>query len=570
MENPFISEIAERLSALLPLDAPAVAEAVTTPPDEALGDYAFPCFAAAKQLGRKPHLLADELASRLGPSERIREVKAAGPYLNFFVRRQAFIQWVLKKAHAERDRFGHAALGEGRTVVVEFSSPNIAKHLAVHHVRSTMIGNALAKIFRALGYRVVSINFLGDWGTQFGGLIAAYKRWGDEQVFQGDAVSNLNELYVRFNLECEAHPELRDEGRAWFRRLEQGDPEAVALWRRFREVSLAAFEEVYRRLGVRFDVVSGESRYETLMPETIRRLEEKGLAQMSEGALIVDLSARKMPPVLLRKSDGATLYDTRDIAAAEDRWNRYHFDRMIYVVGGDQRLHFRQIFEVLRMMGHAWADRCIHVDFGIIRLRSDTGAAKMSTRRGEAIMLKEVLDEAVQRVRRVIEEKNPSLPDKEAVAEAVGIGAVVFNDLKRQRIKDVDFDWDEILNFEGETGPYVQYAHVRLCSILKKYGRPASDTVDYSRLGEPEEFGLAKALAAFGPAIRRAAEAYEPSVISQYLLDLCGRFSTYYHKHRVVGDDPALSAARVLLVDALRQTIANGLALLGIQAPEEM
>ena len=567
MDNPFIADIASRLATLTPLDADAIASALTMPPDETMGDYSLSCFALAKTLKKRPNDIAAELAVKITAGDFILEAKATGPYLNFFVRKDAFIAWTLETIRTQAERFGHSDEGNGRTVVVEFSSPNIAKHLGVHHIRSTMIGHALDRIHRALGCNVVAINFLGDWGTQFGILIAAYKKWGGEEVFEGDAVSNLTDLYVRFNQEAESHPSLRDEGRAWFKKLEDGNPEAVTLWKRFREVSLAAFEQVYRRLGVSFDVVSGESGYDKLMPDTIRRLEEKGLAKLDEGALIVDLKRHKMPAVLLRKSDGATLYDTRDIAAAEDRHQKYRFARMIYVVGGDQKLHFRQIFKVLEMMGHAWAKDCVHVDFGIIRLK---GVGKMSTRRGEVIMLKDVLREAVQRVCRTIEEKNPGLADKDAIAEAVGIGAVVFNDLKRRRIKDVEFDWNAILSFEGETGPYVQYAHVRLCSILRKYGKPVSDTVDFSLLKEPEEFALAKALATFGSVIRHAADACEPSVVVQYLLDLCGRFSNYYHKHKVIGTDPQLTAARILLVDALRQTIANGLALVGISAPEEM
>ena len=575
MDNPFIAEIARQVAAATPLDPPAIEAVLTSPPDEKMGDYAFPCFTLSKSLKKKPNEIAEDIASKIETGDFIREAKAAGPYLNFFVRREAFISWVLRKTRAEAERFGRSDEGRSRTVVIEFSSPNIAKHLGVHHIRSTMIGHALTMICRALGYNVVAINFLGDWGTQFGILIAAYRKWGGEYVFEGDAVANLNELYVRFNREAKSNPALRDEGRAWFRKLEASDPEAVDLWRRFREVSLAEFEGVYERLGVTFDVIGGESEYDKHMPDTIRRLEEMGLAKLDEGALIVDLKKHKMPPVLLRKSDGATLYDTRDIAAAEDRWNTYRFARMIYVVGGDQKLHFRQIFRVLEMMGYPWAKDCVHVDFGMIRLRvsdggSGSGSGKMSTRRGEVIMLKDVLREAVARVRQTIEDKNPGLAEKDEIAEAVGVGAVVFNDLKRQRIKDVEFDWKSLLSFEGETGPYVQYAHVRLCSILRKFGRPVSEAIDFSLLKAPEEFALAKALADFGPAIRRAADACEPSVVSQYMLDLCSRFSSYYHKHKVVGDDPQLTAARILLVDALRQTIANGLTLLGIQSPEEM
>jgi arginyl-tRNA synthetase len=569
MDNPFAAEIARQLAALTSQDEATVASLLTPPPDERMGDYAFPCFALARAWKKTPAEAACELAAKVKLGRLIAGTSAHGPYVNISVRREAFIAWVLSEAHRRKAEFGHSGLGKGQTVVVEFSSPNIAKHLGIHHVR-TMIGNALDRIYRALGYRVVGINFLGDWGTQFGLLISAYKRWGGPETLQGDAVANLNALYVRFNEEAKKDPSLRDEGRAWFKRLEDGEPEAVAFWERFRQVSLAAFEEVYRVLDVRFDEISGESKYDKLMPDTIRRLEQLGLAKADQGALIVDLSAHKMPPVLLRKSDGATLYDTRDIAAAEDRWNRCHFARMIYVVGGDQKLHFRQIFKVLEMMGYPWAKDCVHVDFGMVRMKSAEGAGKMSGRSGQVVMLKDVLREAIERARQAIEAKNPDLADKERVAAAVGIGAVVFNDLKRQRIKDVDFDWDAILSFEGETGPYVQYAHARLCSILRKYGRAPAERVNFSLLAEPEEFALAKAMAGFGPTVRRAAEACEPAMVSQYLLDLCTRFSSYYHKHKVVGDDPDLTAARVLLVDGIRQTIANGLKLLGIAAPEEM
>jgi len=570
MDNPFSAEIARRLAALASVDEATVESLLTTPPDETMGDYAFPCFALARAQSRNPAEAARDLAAKVQPGERIAGASAHGPYVNFSVRREAFIAWALSEAHRRKGQFGHSDPGKGQTIVVEFSSPNIAKHLGIHHVRTTMIGNALDRIYRALGYRVVGINFLGDWGTQFGLLISAYKRWGGPETLQGDAVANLNALYVRFNEEAKKDPSLRDEGRAWFKRLEDGEPEAVALWERFRQVSLAAFEEVYRVLGVRFDEISGESKYDKLMPGTIGRLEQLGLAKLDQGAIIVDLSAAKMPPVLLRKSDGATLYDTRDIAAAEDRWNRYRFARMIYVVGGDQKLHFRQIFKVLEMMGYPWAKDCVHADFGMVRMKGAQGAGKMSTRRGEIIMLKDVLREAIERARQAIEAKNPDLADKERIAAAVGIGAVVFNDLKRQRIKDVDFDWDAILSFEGETGPYVQYAHARLCSILRKHGKPPVERVNFSLLAEPEEFALAKAMAGLGPTVRRAAEACEPAMVSQYLLDLCSRFSSYYHKHKVVGDDPDLTAARVLLVDGIRQAIANGLELLGIAAPEEM
>ena len=570
MFNPFTDEIVSLVRSRCDLPEDALRRLITTPPQAEMGDYALPCFPLANKLKRKPNDIAAELANTFAPSERLREAKAAGPYLNVLVQAPAYMQWLIEAVSGQGARFGESPVGEGKTVVIDFSSPNIAKHLGIHHVRTTMIGNALANLYRALGYKVVGINFLGDWGTQFGMILAACKRWGDESVFEGDPVANLNALYVRFNKEAEADPSLRDEARAWFKKLEDGDPEAVAMWRRFRKVSLTAFDEVYQVLGVNFEVVSGESEYVDQMPDTIRRLEEKGLAEKSEGALIVDLSDHKMPPALLRKSDGATLYDTRDIAAAEDRWNQYRFAKMIYVVGGDQKLHFRQLFKVLELMDYPWARECVHVDFGIIRIRGEEGSVKMSTRRGRVIMLRDVLAEAVTRVRAVIEEKNPALENKEKVAQQVGIGAVVFADFKARRVKDVDFDWDEVLNFEGETGPYVQYAHVRLRGILRKFGKPVPDKIDFGRLDEPEELQIAKEIAEFPAAIRRAAESYEPSIIATYLLGLCSVFNGYYHDHRVVSDDEALTAARVALMDSLRQVIANGLRLLGMAAPEQM
>jgi len=570
MDNPFAAEIAHQLAVLTSQDEATVESLLTTPPDETMGDYAFPCFALARAQKKNPAEAARALAAKVQSSRLIAGASAHGPYVNFSVRREAFIAWVLSEAHRRKAEFGHSDLGKGQTVVVEFSSPNITKPAFFHNVRTTMIGNAIANLYAASGCRVVRINYLGDWGTQFGMLISAFKRWGSEETLKGDAVARLNDLYVRFNHEAEAAPSLREEARAWFKRLEDGDPEAVTLWKRFREVCFAPFQEIYNVLGVTFDEVSGESLYEKAMPAIVRRMEESGLARLDQGALIVDLSERKMPPVILRKSDGATLYHTRDIAAAEDRWNRYHFQRMIYVVAQEQRLHFRQLFSALEMMGHNWAKDCRHVDFGMILLKGAAGAAKMSTRSGRVVLLREVLDEAIGRARQAIEAKNPGLADKERVAAAIGIGAVVFNDLKRQRIKDVDFDWDAILSFEGETGPYVQYAHARLCSILRKYGQAPAERVNFSLLAEPEEFALAKGMAGLGPAVRRAAESCEPAMVSQYLLDLCARFSSYYHRHKVVGDDPGLTAARVLLVDGIRQTIANGLKLLGIAAPEEM
>lgn len=560
--NPFVQEIVTTLAGLLAMPQEDLAASLEIPQDPKMGDYALPCFTLAKVLKRSPQGIAADLAQKLPPSANIASIQPKGPYLNFFVHRPKLIEMVLSTVASQGERYGFSTLGAGRTIVVDFSSPNIAKHLAVHHLRSTMIGNALCNLHRALGYRVVGINYLGDWGTQFGQLIVAFKRWGNEEVLKGEAVTKLNELYVRFHKEAEQDATLNDEARAWFKRLESGDPEARQYWERFRAVSLAEFQEIYSRLGVRFDVISGESLYNEKMEATIQRLKDKGLATLSEGALIVDLERFEMPPCLLRKSDGATLYATRDICAAEDRKQTYDFHKLIYVVGSEQRLHLRQVFKVLELMGYEWAKNCVHVDFGRIH--------GMSTRKGAVVLLADVLDEAVSRVQEIISQKNPSLEDNERVAKDVGVGAVVFFDLSARRVKDVRFNWDEILNFEGETGPYVQYSHVRLCSVLEKYDKPVDSTANFALLEQEDEFALVRMLERFPQIVEHAAHEFEPSILAGFLLNLCSTFNGYYHNHRILGDDAELTRARILLVDCLRCALKNGLRLLGLTAPERM
>jgi len=572
-DNPFIAEI----SALVEdsgFPADEVGGVVTSPPDPKLGDYALPCFVLSKAARRGPAQIAGEVAGRFRPSSLLKSANAAGPYVNFFVEPAAFIGWALSGITAAGARYGGGRSGRGNTVIVEFSSPNIAKPLGVHALRPTMIGHALRNIYRALDYRVVALNHLGDWGTQFGQLIAAYQRYGGERALEGDSVSALNAMYVRFHRDAENDASMLQEGRDWFKKLEQGDPEATALWERFRAISLAEFKRSYEMLGVGFDSFDGEAYFRDKMDATIERIQERGIAEMSEGALIVNLEDYKMPPCLLRKSDGATLYATRDLCAAEYRKRTYDFANLIYVVGSDQKLHFRQLFKVLELMGYDWAKDCVHVDFGLLRM----DAGKMSTRRGRTILLEDVLREAVSRVRGIIQKKNPDLAEDrdrmDAIARQVGIGAVVFAQLRTRRNKDIDFDWDEVLNFEGETGPYLQYSHVRLCSILRKADARGiawrGREVTGARLEQPEELALAREMAEFPAVIRRAGEKYEPSLVCTHLLELCGTFNRYYHNHRVLADDGELAAARLRLVDCLRQVIANGLDLLGIPAPEEM
>ncbi len=548
-----------------------IADLLEIPPRPELGDFALPCFALAARLKENPALIAGELARKLQASAAgaggdgslpagvasslIVGASAQGPYLNLFVDKSRLIgeivSWVNATGFLEL-----ASRGKGKTVAIDFSSPNIAKPFGIGHLRSTVIGNSLKRVYAFLGYRVVGINHLGDWGTQFGKLITAFLKWGDREALGHDPVRYLYGLYVRFHQEAEQHPELDDEARAWFSRMERGDPEALELWRSFSELSLREFQRIYDRLGVSFE-------------QTIREIEQAGITERSEGALVVPADEDGQPPVLLRKRDGSTLYITRDVAAALYRHRTYRFDRALYVVGSPQALHFRQLFMVLKKMGLPWYRECHHVAFGQIRFKD--GA--MSTRRGNIVLLEEVLDRAGALAREIIEEKNPSLPDKDRVAGAVGTGAVIFNDLKNYRIKDITFDWDELMNFNGETGVYLQYTHARMKSLLKKYaevrGRPEL-RAGLRYQDDDAMYALAVLLNDFEETVVRAAEEFEPSVISRYLLDLAARFNAFYTTHRVIIDDPELSLKRALVVSAVAKVLGRGLELLGMEPVEEM
>jgi arginyl-tRNA synthetase len=564
--NAFRDHIVQYLTSHVPLDQVEIQRAIEVPPSIELGDYAFPCFPLAKALRKAPQAIATELAAAFHPTALIKEARAAGSYVNFHVDRVAYTRAGLRAILAEGSRYGQSTEGVGKTVVIDYSSPNIAKPFGVGHLRSTVIGNALYRIHDHLGYRVIRINHLGDWGTQFGKLIVAFKRWGNETELTTHAIQTLYDLYVRFHTEVETHPELDDEARGWFKRLEDGDPEARAIWQRFRDLSLQEFSRIYERLGISFDSQAGESFYEPYLDQTIERIRQAGLVSVSEEALIIDLHAYNMPPCLLRKKDEATLYATRDLAAAMYRHETYGFSKMLYVVGADQRLHFQQLFKVLELMGLPWARDCVHVDFGLVRLHDE----KMGTRRGNIIFLEDVLDRAVDLAEQIVHEKNPDLPNKRRVAEAVGIGAVVFTDLSTRRVKDVNFEWEKVLTFEGETGPYVQYTHARACSVLRKAEQPLPPDVDYSPLTEDEAFDLVRLLTDYPAVLRRAAEGYEPFFVTDYLLTLSERFNKYYHNYRILTEDAAVRGARLHLVKGVQSVIASGLTILGIKAPEEM
>ncbi|MHC5037662.1 MAG: arginine--tRNA ligase, partial [Planctomycetota bacterium] len=472
---------------------------------------------------------------------------------------------ILGAVRSQGERWGQTEGGKGRVVVIDYSSPNISKHLAFHHIRSTMIGQTLINLHKACGWRTVGINHLGDWGTTFGQLMVAVRRWTGEGFLEGATLQDLNDLYVRFHREAETEGALESEAREWFKHLEDGDADAKGMWQAFREISLAEFQQVYDQLGVSFDHIMGESFFLDQLEGALSEVEKVGITRMSEGAKVVDLGGDG-PPALLQKKDGATLYLTRDIAAALYRWRTFQFDRALYVTDAGQALHFKQLFQVLSMMGFPSASAMAHVPFGVILM----GGQRGKSRKGEVILLKDVLDEAVSRTLEMIHQKNPALESAEGVARAVGVGAVVFNDLKNKRIKDVNFHWEEVLNLEGDSGPYVQYAHVRTCGIFRKHGGPPPATADLRLLKTPEELDLVHRIGRFPETVQRACEAFEPSVVAQYLLDLAAVFHRFHHHHRVLSDDEALTGARLMLVDAARFTLQNGLSLLSIPAPEAM
>ncbi len=563
-------EVARLLAERVSLEPEEIISLLEIPPEPTYGDLAFPCFTLAKTRKKAPPLIAKELSEELAGENGVFWEKAVprGPYLNFFIAPAAYGREVLQDVLAAREKYGHADLGGGRNVTIDYSSPNIAKPFGVGHIRSTVIGHSLYLIYRALGYNSIGINHLGDWGTQFGKLIVAYKRWGEDSNLREDPVNYLYRLYVQFHKEVEEDPSLDDEARLWFRKLENGDAEAVDYWERFRQLSLENYELIYDLLGIEFEYYHGESHYNRMLDRVIELVQEKGIASESEGALMIDLEPYGLPPVMLRKKDGGTLYITRDLAAAIYRYETFNFARSLYVVGAEQTLHFQQLFKVLELLGFEWASGCVHVPFGLIRFKE----GRMSTRAGTIILLEEVLNRSIEMAREIIEEKNPDLPDKESAARAVGLGAVRFGDLSNDRVKNIEFDWEKVLDFSGETAAYIQYSHARICSILRKAGKEYEKWNDQaaSLLVQEEETALIKTLALLPGKILDSAESYKPSILARYLIDVAREFNRFYHKCPVLGSEASLKHGRLLLISATRQVIANGLALLGITAPEEM
>ena len=566
----FKEQIAEGLARETGLDAKELLYKIETPPDRKMGDYAFPTFMLAKTMRKNPAVIAQELKEKLSDVEGIREIAVAGPYLNFFIDTTALAENVLKAVLEEGDRFGSSDMGKGKTTIVEYSSPNIAKPFHIGHIRTTIIGDSIKRIYKHLGYNVEAINHLGDYGTQFGMMIEAYKLWGDDEIIEKDPIPELVKLYVRINQEAETNKELLDNSREWFRKLENGDEEAVALWQWFRDLSLDEFKRVYDMLDVEFDSYRGESYYSDLMLKAVDEIKEKGLLVEDQGAQIINLDKYNLPPAIIIKSDGSTIYLTRDIATAIFRKDTYDFYKNIYVVGSQQNLHFQQLKAILKEMGHDWADDCVHVPFGMVSLPEGT----LSTRRGKVVYLEDVLNRATEKVDDILrerEEKNGyTMENREELARQVGIGAVKFQELFNQRIKDYVFDWDRTLSFDGETGPYVQYTHARMHSLLEKGNFDPSKEVDVKALSLDDEKELLQQLYGFNQVIVDSHEKYEPYLVTRYITECAKTFNKYYTNTPILVDDEEVKNARLLLVYGVKNMIKIGLYLLGIEAPNKM
>ena len=542
-----------------------VAGFLETPPNPEMGDFAFPCFKLSKTLRMGPPVIAGKLQSALASDEIIDHVECVGGYLNFFLHKTGYAQSIVEKVLEQKEKYGSSDEGQGRVICIDYSSINIAKRFHIGHLSTTMIGNALYKIYEHLGYKCVGINHLGDWGTQFAKMIAAYLKWGNKEEVEKNGVDALTALYVRFHQEAEKDPSLEDEGRLWFKKIEDNDPKATEIFNWFKEITLKDAQRVYDMLGVKFDSYAGESFYNDKMQPIIDELREKGLLVESQGAYVVDLEEDNMPPCLILKKDGATLYATRDIAAAFYRKKTYHFYKDLYVVAYQQNLHFKQWFKVVEKMGYEWSKDLEHVPFGMV---SYEGRA-LSTREGYVVYLDELLNRAVEKAREIIEEKSPNLPDKDKVARQVGIGAVVFFDLFNNRIKDIDFRWDRALNFDGETGPYVQYTHARCCSLLAKAGE-LDAKADYAALENPAAQEVVRTLERFPEVVSEACHRNEPSLVTRYTVELASNFNRFYYENRILTEDAAQSKARANLTAATASCLRTALSLIGVEAPEKM
>ena len=559
------NKIIELLSAQIDsMNAEEINGLLEIPPKAEMGDFAFPCFKLAKVFRKAPPMIAADLKEKIGCPEFLSRVEVLGGYLNFFVDKSMFAKQIVEN-YLAADNYGGPAEKNGKTICIDYSSPNVAKNFHVGHLRTTIIGNSLNKIYSKLGYKVERINHLGDWGTQFGKLIVAYKNWGSKEAVEEQGIDELMRIYVKFHDEAEKDDSLNDEARAWFTKMEQGDEEALSIWKWFREISLKEFMRVYELLGIEFDSYAGESFYNDKMQPVIEELKQKGLIKVSDGAQIVELEDYNMPPCLITKKDGSTLYATRDITAALYRKNTYDFEKCIYVTGLEQKLHFAQWFKVINLMGYDWSENLMHVPYGLVSLKG----GKLSTRKGHVIYAEDILQEAIQKTRSIIEEKNPNIPDKDEVAKMVGIGAVIFNDLYNQRIIDVIFDWEKLLNFDGETGPYVQYTYARAASVLRKIGDVPA-IYDYGVLSDDASMALLKEIARYPQIVADAADKLEPFVVSRYAVALAQAFNKFYHDCQINVEDENVKYTRANIVIIVKAILKDALSLLGIDCPEQM
>ena len=563
--------VQELVKCLPDLEVEQIAAGIEIPKEKTMGDFAFPCFRLAKTLRKAPNLIAQDVAAKLADSEIMEKVEAVGPYVNMFLNktwRAQFILGQVDQAEKEGRAYGSSDMGEGKTVVMDYSSINVAKPFHIGHLRTTVIGNSISRILQFLGYKTVSINHLGDWGTQFGKMVVAYRKWGNPEEVETKGVRGLLELYVKFHEEAEKDPQLDEEARATFTLMEQGDEEALALWKLFVDISLKEVSRVYDMLDVKFDSYLGESFFFSRTDELISILKEKNLLQESEGAQIVDLTEENMPPCIILKKDGSTLYATRDIAAAMYRKETYDFDKCLYITGMEQILHFSQWFKVCEKIGFPWSKDLVHIPYGLVSLEG----GKLSTRGGNVIFLEDLLKEAIQKTKEIMMEKNPDLENMDEVAEQVGVGAVVFHDLFNNRIKDVTFSWDQVLNFDGETGPYVQYTFARASSILRKaqWNPENQEEIDMSLLTDEYSQEILKLIESFPKRVEEACQKWEPYMITRYTVALATAFNKFYHENSIMTAEENVKKARLKLTYVVTRIIKQGLYLIGVQAPEKM
>lgn len=566
----FKENIAQKISEVTNIDKEELKTYIEIPPNSDLGDYAFPCFKLAKSLRKAPPVIASEIKEAIKLDDgSIEKIEIVGGYLNIYINKASLAETVLKEVAQQQEKYGSSNIGMGKNVVIDYSAPNIAKPFHIGHLRSTVIGGALYKIYNFLGYNSVGINYLGDWGLQFGKVMAGYDMWKDEYDFSQSEIQAILKIYVRFCQEEKEKPELTELAREYFKRLEDGEKKEVETWKWIRRISLENYQKTYNLLNSKFDSYNGESYYNDKMDAVVDELREKGLLKESEGAQVVDLSEYDMPPCIIITSAGTTIYATRDLASLKDRINKYDFDKAIYVVGNEQRLHFKQVFKVLELMGYPeYARKCEHVPFGLV---VDKDGEKIGSRKGNSVFLEDILKEAIQKVEKIIDEKNPGLEDKGEVARKVGVGAIIFNDLSNSRIKDEIFDWDMLLNFQGETGPYIQYIYVRTRSLLEKAGYvPDLENINFSKLQEKEAVETLKLLYRFNEFVTLAADKNEPSIISRYLIDVAQNFSTFYNEHKIITEDKTVQDARLALTYAVGTVLKSGVTLLGMEMPNKM